>query len=71
MLSNTINDDLLRVKKDGMILEFIENQTMEICLAAVNQNGWALTFVKKQTLEICMVAVLRGPIYLNLLNIKL
>ena len=54
-----------------MILEFIENQTTEICLAAVNQNGWALTFVKKQTLEICMVAVLRGPIYLNLLNIKL
>jgi len=60
MLTNTINDDLLRVKKDEMILEFIKNQTTKICLAAVKQDGPALEYVNKQTPEICLIAVMQN-----------
>ena len=30
-------------------LEYAENQTNEICLAAVKNNGYTLEYVKKQT----------------------
>ena len=49
--------DLEMVKKDGMQLEFVKNQTPEICLAAVKQAGYAIQYVNEQTPEICMVAV--------------
>ena len=42
---------------NGFALEFVKEQTSEICLAAVKQNGFALEFVKKQTPEICLAAV--------------
>ena len=48
---------LEEVKRNGINLCFIKEQTPEICLAAVNQNGGALIFVKEQTPEICLAAV--------------
>ena len=48
------------VMEDGMRLEYIKNQTKEICLAAVMVNAWALQFVKEQTSEICMAAMKRN-----------
>ena len=45
------------VKENGLALEYVENQTLEICLAAVNQNGCAIKYVEDQTLEICLVAI--------------
>jgi hypothetical protein len=51
---NTILED---VKKDGLLLKDIKNQTPEICLAAVSNYGHALKFVHKQTLEICLAAI--------------
>ena len=39
---------LAAVKKDGKALEFVREQTPEICLAAVNRNGYAL--VRQQTI---------------------
>ena len=45
------------VRADGLVLQFVENQTPEICLEAVKQNGLALQNVKEQTLEICLAAV--------------
>ena len=47
-----IKNDLLAVTQDGWALEYVEEQTHEICLAAVQQNGYALEFVKDQTREI-------------------
>ena len=38
-------------------LKFVKEQTKEICLEAVKQNGLALEFVKEQTKEICLEAV--------------
>ena len=49
--------DLAAVKRDGVALQFIENQTERICLAAVKEWGEALRYVKEQTEEICLIAV--------------
>ncbi len=38
-------------------MQFIKEQTPEICLEAVKQNGYALRFVKEQTSEICLETV--------------
>ena len=51
------HESLEKVKRDGMALESVADQTNEVCLAAVKQNGKALQFVKEQTEEICLTAV--------------
>src|SRR5574344_428347 len=48
---------LQAVKRDGLALRFVIDQTFEICLVAVKENGHALRFVKEQTPEICLQAV--------------
>lgn len=45
------------VRKNGDLLQFIKNQTDEICLAAVRNTGRALQYVMNQTHEICLAAV--------------
>jgi hypothetical protein len=45
------------VKKNGMILKNIKNQTKDICYEAVKQNPHALQFVIDQTDEICIFAL--------------
>ena len=49
--------DLEKVKEDGLALEYVKEQTPEICWEAVRQNGLALEYVKEQTPEICLEAV--------------
>lgn len=51
------NDDLRLVIKNGLDLEFVDNQYYDLCLAAVKQNGRSLEFVKHQTEKICIAAV--------------
>ena len=48
---------LVAVKRDGLALRFVKNQTPEMCLIAVKRNGHALRYVINQTLEICLAAV--------------
>ena len=38
-------------------MEYVKEQTPEICLEAVKESGLALQFVKEQTPEICLEAV--------------
>ena len=45
------------VKKNGIVLQYITQQTPELCLEAVRNNGLALEYVKKQTPEICLEAL--------------
>ena len=55
-----VDDDNLWIdiiQNNGLILEFVKNQTDEICIIAVQQNGNALQYVKKQTDIICKLAV--------------
>ena len=53
------DDVLYHFGCDGLNLQYINNQTEEICLAAVKQNGYALEFIKNQTEEICLAAIKR------------
>jgi hypothetical protein len=51
------DEALEAVKEDGYALQYVKEQTPEICLAAVKQNGYVLQYVKEQTPEICLTAV--------------
>ena len=45
------------VRQDGWALEYVKEQTPEICTTAIQQYGWALEYVKEQTPEICIAAI--------------
>lgn len=45
------------VKRCGLALRYIENQTPELCSEAVRRTGIALKYVKEQTPELCLAAV--------------
>lgn len=57
MAENQFNKDFDEVKRDGMALQYVKEQSPEICMEAVKQNGRALQYVKEQTPEICLEAV--------------
>ena len=46
-------------------LEYVKEQTPEICLEAVRRNGRVLRYVKEQTSEICLEAVKQNGYALN------
>ena len=39
------SDPLKAVKQDGYALQYVQNQTEEICLEAVKQNGYARYYI--------------------------
>jgi len=45
------------IKYDGLALEYVKEQSEELCLKAVMKNGHTLLFVKEQTEKICLEAV--------------
>lgn len=45
------------MKINGYALQYVKNQTEEICKVAVSNHHNALQFVKEQTDEICMIAI--------------
>ena len=45
------------VQRNGDALEYVKEQTPELCMEAVRHNGLALYFVKEKTPELCMAAV--------------
>ena len=47
------------LKRNGLALKMINNQTYDMCMAAVKNNGRALQFVKNKTRDICIEAVMR------------
>ena len=56
------------VRRNGLILKDIEDQTDELCLAAVASNHRALYYVKNQTEEICIAAIHRSAEALALIR---
>lgn len=50
-----------RVRKDGLELRYIDDQTEEMCLIAVRQNGYSLRCVRNKTLDICLEAIKENP----------
>ena len=55
----TLEEGLKAVEKNGEALQYVKNQTPEVCLKAVEQNGYALRYAKKQTPELCLKVVER------------
>lgn len=49
------------IRKRPSMLEFMPEQTPDICLAAVESDGMALRFVRHQTEDICKAAVKSNP----------
>lgn len=49
------------IRKRPSMLEFMPDQTPDICLAAVESDGMALRFVRNQTGDICEAAVKSNP----------
>ena len=45
------------VKESGYALEYVKQQTEEICLEAVKENCSVIQYIKEQTEEICLAAV--------------
>jgi hypothetical protein len=45
------------IKKNGFVIQYIKNQTTEICIEAIKQNSYALEFILNQTKELCLLAV--------------
>jgi hypothetical protein len=54
---------LFIVKQNGYVLQFIENQTPELCKEAL-QNGIEIKFIKNKTEDLCKLAVSKNGISL-------
>jgi len=65
VLNNINKKDLEAVKKNGWFLEYVKNQTPELCMEAVKQNGLALKFARDETPELCMEAVKQNGLALK------
>ena len=50
-------ENILKVKENWRNLQFVKNQTEEICKIAVQQNADALQYVINQTDDICKLAI--------------
>ena len=51
------------VRQAGSALQYVANQTEELCLAAIAQNPYAFYWVREQTEAIC-IAALRADTWL-------
>ena len=49
--------ELLFDKKQSAALQYVENQTNDICVKAITQDASAIQFVRNQTEDLCMFAV--------------
>jgi hypothetical protein len=56
------DDDLITraLQTNGLLLQVVNYQTPEMCMAAVLNDGNAIEFVDDQTEELCMAAVMNG-----------
>ena len=56
------------VERNGFALQYVKEQTLEICLEAVKQNGDALQYVQNQTPELCLEAVKQNGYAIQFVN---
>lgn len=61
MDSAEIQAALEAVKRDGLALEHIQEQTPQICLAAVEQNGAALEYIRDAPIKVLIAAITNTP----------
>jgi len=56
------------LQNDATVLQFIKDQTEDMCISAVRRRGGLLKFVKNQTNEICKYAVCQNGLALIFVN---
>jgi hypothetical protein len=61
----TCVDCLRVVRNNGIMLQFMEEQTEELCLAAVEQNGGALQYVKHRHFKFVLGQLVVGMVPSN------
>lgn len=59
------------VKKYGLALEFVKNQTEAVCLQAIKQSSFSFKFVKNQTEALCLEAIKDCELFLFWFQIQL
>jgi hypothetical protein len=52
------------IKNDGLAIQYVTNQTHELCLEAIKYDPFTLEYVKKQTTIICIETVKRNGLML-------
>lgn len=58
----TNHEDYIKViKKDWRNIQFIENQTIDLCELAIRTSAQAIRFIKNKTDELCLLAVKMSP----------
>ena len=59
---------IIGIKYNNEILQYVKEQTEELCKLAVQQNGDVLKYVKVQTDELCKLAVQKNGLALQYVN---
>ena len=57
IISYSWEEAMDKVKENWYALQYVKEQTEEMCIEAVKQNWYVLQYVKEQTEEICIEAV--------------
>jgi len=48
-------------------IEYINNQTIDLCKLSVNQNPWSIKYVREQTVDLCLLALgLHRDVYIEI-----
>ncbi len=53
----TLEEQLEKVKKDGRSVKYINDPSLEVCLAAIKENDSAIQHIKNPTEEMCLEVV--------------
>lgn len=53
------------ISQNGLLINYVKEQTPELCMLAVQQNGFALKYINNKTIELCMLAVQQNGIALE------
>lgn len=53
------------ISQNGLLINYIKEQTPELCMLAVQQNGLALKYINNKTPELCKLAVQQNGLALQ------
>jgi hypothetical protein len=45
------------VKKQYWYIDYIDNPSEKVCLAAIKQNAWAIKYITNPNIEVCLEAI--------------
>ena len=64
-------ENIEAVKRNGYALQYVKDQTEQVCIEAVKRNGFALRYVKEQTEQVCIEAVKEDGDALRYVNLSI